>query len=150
VSDDALGRFAPTPNPETQPYWDGCRDGELRLPRCVDCDTVVFPPRPVCPTCLSRDHQWFTASGRARLDSYVISHRPAPGMEPPFIIALVRLEEGPRLMTNLVDCEPVPGAVPLEAELEVVFQGVDDVISVPLFRPVGGGDPGSDSGGADE
>ena len=72
------GKAVPVPTPETQPFWDGCAAGELRLQRCTDCDQAYFYPRPVCPACGSVNVEWFTASGRARLYSYVINYRPAP------------------------------------------------------------------------
>ncbi len=68
----------PVPTPETQPFWDGCAAGELRIQRCDDCGRPYFYPRPVCPACGSQNVRWFTASGRATLYSYVINHRPAP------------------------------------------------------------------------
>ena len=87
----------PVPTPETQPFWDGCAAGELRIQRCADCGRPYFYPRPVCPACGSRNVEWFTASGRATLYSYVINHRPAPGFEDdaPYAIAVVELDEGP-------------------------------------------------------
>ena len=69
-------RVLPMPTPETQHFWDGTREGELRLQQCNDCQHVYFPPRPFCPKCSSRDVQVMVASGRASLESYVISHRP--------------------------------------------------------------------------
>src|SRR5262249_60392998 len=67
-------------------------------------DLVYFPPRPFCPHCASREVSVFRASGKGRLYSYVIHHRPVPGFTPPYAIAVVELDEGPRLMTNIVDC----------------------------------------------
>ena len=93
----------PVPTPETQPYWDGCAAGELRIQRCVDCGEPYFYPRPICPSCGSVNVEWFTASGDATLYSYVINHRPAPGFEDeaPYAIAVVQLAEGPRMMTSI-------------------------------------------------
>lgn len=133
-------RFVPQPNPETQPFWDGCRRGELRLQRCGACGVVRFPPRPVCPSCLSRDQEWFAATGRGVLDSYVIHHRPMPGFEPPYAIALVRLDEGPRMMSNVVGCDQTPEALVLDMPLEVTFLPVSDDIHLPQFRPLGSAD----------
>ena len=82
----------------------------------------------------------FAASGRARLYSYVISHRPAPGFEPPYAVAVVELEEGPRMMTNLVDTPQTPEALVLDMPLEVVFERVSEDISLPLFRPAADGE----------
>ena len=83
-----------------------------------------FYPRPICPSCGSGDVEWFTASGRATLYSYVINHRPAPGFEAdaPYAIAVVQLAEGPRMMTNLVGVDPTPEALQLDMELRVVFE----------------------------
>jgi uncharacterized OB-fold protein len=77
----ARPKAVPIPTPETQPYWDGAAAGELRIQRCRDCGKPYFYPRPICPSCGSGDVEWFTASGRATLYSYVINHRPAPGFE---------------------------------------------------------------------
>ena len=129
------GRLLPIPTPETQHFWDGTREGELRLQRCTDCEHVYFPPRPFCPKCAHREVEIFCASGRAALYSYVISHRPAPGFEPPYAIAVVQLEEGPRMMTNIVDCEQTPEALSLDMPLEVHFEAFSDEISLPLFAP---------------
>ena len=81
------GRPLPTPTPETLHFWNGTREGELRLQRCDDCAKVYFPPRPFCPGCASRRVRVFRASGRARLHSYVINHRPGPGFDAPHISA---------------------------------------------------------------
>ena len=128
-------RPRPKPTPETQHFWDGTQEGELRLQRCRDCAASYFPPRPFCPHCSSQNIEVFVASGRARLYSYVISHRPAPGFEAPYAIAVVELEEGPRMMTNLVDTPQTPEALVLDMRLEVVFEAVGDELSLPLFRP---------------
>lgn len=130
-------RFAPTPTPETQHFWEGTRNHELLLQRCVDCGTVYFPPRPFCPTNGSRNVEVVKASGRATLASYMINHRQHPSFDGHYAIALVRLEEGPMMMSNIVDCEQTPEALKLDMPLEVVFEKVNDVITVPLFRPVG-------------
>ena len=129
-------RPRPQPTPETRFFWDGARAGELRLQRCPACGgKAYFPPRPFCPTCGSRAVEVFNASGRARLYSYVIHHRPAPGFTPPYAIAVVELEEGPRMMTNIVDCPQTPDALQLDMPLEVAFTPLDDEITLPLFRP---------------
>ena len=129
------GRPLPKPTPETQHFWDGARRGELLLQRCDDCHAAYFPPRPFCPSCASRSVSVFRASGRAQLHSYVISHRPAPGFTPPYAIAVVQLEEGPRMMTNIVGCPQTPEALVLDMPLEVVFEPIDERITLPLFRP---------------
>ena len=129
------GRVIPVPTPETQHYWDGAKAGELRLQRCTDCGHICFPPRPFCPACASRAVEVFAASGRGRLFSYVINHLPSPGFTPPFAIAVVELEEGPRLMSNIVDCPQTPEALKIDMPLEVTFETLTDEITLPQFKP---------------
>ena len=131
-------RARPQPTPETQHFWDGTRAGELRLQRCTACRKVYFPPRPFCPACASREVAVFAASGQATLYSYVIHHRPVPGFTPPYAIAVVQLREGPRMMTNIVECAQTPEALVLDMPLEVVFEAMDADITLPLFRPAKG------------
>ena len=128
-------RPRPQPTPETMHFWEGTRAGELRLQRCDSCRQVYFPPRPFCPACAAREVSVFRASGKGRLYSYVIHHRPVPGFTPPYAIAVVELDEGPRLMSNIVDCPQTPEALVLDMPLEVTFEKMDDEISIPLFRP---------------
>jgi uncharacterized protein len=128
-------RIVPRPTPETRHYWEGARLGELRLQRCTECGHAYFPPRPFCPACSSRDVTVFAASGRGRLHSYIINHLPAPGRTPPFAIAIVELDEGPRLMANILDCPPTPEALVLDMALVVTFEVVTDQITLPQFRP---------------
>lgn len=130
------GKAIPAATPETAPYWDGALAGELRLQRCRACANAYFYPRPYCPRCGTADVEWFTASGRATLASYVISMRAAPGFEAPYVIAIVELEEGPRMMTNIVGVEPNPEALALDMPLEVRFEDRGEV-SVPVFAPTG-------------
>ncbi len=129
-------RARPVPTPETQHFWDGTRAGELRLQRCNACGKVYFPPRPFCPACAARDVAVFAASGKGRLYSYVIHHRPVPGFTPPYAIAVVELDEGPRMMTNITGCPQTPEALGLDMLVEVAFVKLDDEITLPLFRPV--------------
>ena len=127
----------PQPTPETQHFWDGCKAGELRLQRCAQCANTYFPPRPFCPKCGARDVEVVSASGKGRLYSYVINHRPRPDMgKEPHSIAVVELEEGPRMMTNIVGCPQTPEALVLDMPVEVTFQTFGD-IALPLFAPAG-------------
>lgn len=130
----------PQPTPETQEFWDGCKRGELRLQRSKQTGEAYFPPRPFFPKDPSQEVEWFTASGKGILYSYVINHRAAPGFEDdaPYAIAVVQLEEGPRLMTNLIGVEQTPEALKVGMPLQVSFDDVTETISLPKFRPVEG------------
>ncbi len=130
-------RPLPVPTPETAHFWEGTAQGELRLQRCDDCRSVYFPPRPQCPACGHREVSLFVACGRGRLYSYVINQRPHPAWEGPYAIAVVELDEGPRLMTNIVGCEQTPAALQLDMPVQVTFESVSDEITLPLFTPVG-------------
>jgi len=127
----------PVPTPETRHFWDGCKHGRLLLQRCRETGRAYFPPRPFSPYTGSRDVEIFEASGRAVLYSYVIHHREVPGFKPPYAIAVVELEEGPRMMTNIVECAQTPEALLLDMKLEVTFRCIDEEISLPVFRPAG-------------
>ena len=132
-----MERFLPRATPETQHFWDGTAAGELRLQRCDSCSHVYFPPRPFCPKCASRSVSIFTASGKATLYSYVIHHRPMPGFKAPYAIAVVELQEGPRVMTNIVNAEQTPEALVLDMPLEVVFEKMSEHVTLPFFQPAG-------------
>ena len=131
-------RPAPEATPENQHFWDGTKRGELLLQKCDDCAKVYFPPRPFCPGCASKSVSVLPASGKARLFSYVINYRQHPSFDGPYAIAVVELEEGPRMMTNIVECPQTPEALVLDMPVEVTFESVNDAISVPLFKPVEG------------
>lgn len=135
----APGRAKPKPTPETRHFWEGTKQGKLLLQRCEDTGKAYFPPRPFSPYTGSRNVSIFEASGRATLYSYVIHHRQVPGFTPPYAIAVVQLEEGPRMMTNIIDCPQTPEALVLDMTLEVVFEQLDEEITLPLFRPAKGG-----------
>lgn len=128
-------RIVPRPTPETRHYWEGARAGELRLQRCEDCALAYFPPRPFCPACSSRNVAVFAASGRGRLHSYIINELGAPGRTPPYAVAIVELDEGPRMMANILECPQTPEALVLDMPLEVTFEKLTDDITLPQFRP---------------
>jgi uncharacterized OB-fold protein len=125
----------PQPTPETAHFWEGTRAGELRRQRCDACAHVYFPPRPFCPACAHRAVSPFAASGRGTLHSYVIHHRDHPGYDAPYSIAVVQLEEGPRMMTQIVNTEQTPEALVLDMPVRVVFDAITDEITLPYFEP---------------
>ena len=136
-----LQRPLPTPmTPEAKPYWDGLRMGKLMLPKCNDCGAAFFYPRIPCPHCHSRNVGWIQASGKGKLYSFEIAYRtfnPAFKVEAPFILAMVELEEGPRMMSNLINIEPDPAVVKCDMPVEVVFEKQTDEVTLALFQPAG-------------
>jgi uncharacterized OB-fold protein len=128
-----------TPTPDTQPYWDAARNHQLALPECLSCRRFYFYPRDHCPVCSGHEVRWRAVSGRGFLHTYVIVHHPAPGFEAdaPYVIAVVELAEGPRMMANIVGIESDPALLELDMPLEVVFTERGPM-TVPNFRPAGG------------
>lgn len=127
---------SPMPTPDTEAFWDGTRHGELRLQRCTSCGRAFFYPRSSCPYCGAGNVEWFVSSGRGRLHTYVISHRAAPGFEAqvPYAIAVVELDEGPRMLSNIVGVDNTPEHLVLDMPLVVDFEPRGDQV-VPVFRP---------------
>ena len=124
----------PKPTPETQTFWDKAREHELWLPKCVDSGKLFFPPRAFSPF-TGGAVTWEKASGRAKLASFIVVHRPAPGYEAevPYIIAIAELEEGVRMMTNLPGAPADPAALKIGAPLTVSFEERGDMV-IPQFR----------------
>lgn len=135
----AYTKALPKATPETQEFWDGLKRHELRIQKCQDCNQFYFFPRPFCPHegCRSSNVEWETVSGKGKLHTYVISHRGfGPWAEDtPYVIAVVELDEGPRMMTNLVDVEPDPANLPADLPLEIVYDDVTDEVTLAKFRP---------------
>lgn len=126
----------PIPTPETQTFWEGTAIGELRIQRCNSCEEYYFYPRPYCPGCQSDDVEWRVVSGKGTLASYNINYRPVPIFESkdPQVIALVELDEGVRMMSNIVDVEPLPENLELGMRLAVRFEPRGDQF-LPVFTP---------------
>ncbi|MEX2237974.1 MAG: OB-fold domain-containing protein [Dehalococcoidia bacterium] len=132
----------PSPSPDAAPYWEGTRRRKLVLPYCPACAQFFWFPRPFCPCCFSWQIEWHETSGRGRVYTYAIQWRPQmPGFdtELPYVTAIVELDEGPRLMTNLVEVEADPAVIRCDMPVEVVFEEINDEITLPKFRPAGGG-----------
>lgn len=115
-------------------FWEGADAGELRIQRCVACGRLRHPPRPMCPHCRSLERDYVVASGRGQVHSFVVHHHPeVPGREHPFVIALVDLEEGTRIVGNLLDLAPED--VEIGMPVEVTFVEADDGQADPQWRP---------------
>ncbi len=129
-----MPKAVPQPMPETATFWEKAALRELWLPRCVDTGRFFFPPRAFSPF-TGGAIEWEQVSGRARLASFLIVHRPAPGFadEAPYIVALAQLEEGPHLATNLPGAPADPAALTIGAPLELTFE-VREGVTLPQFR----------------
>jgi uncharacterized OB-fold protein len=127
----------PTPDDDTEPFWQAAREGRFLLKRCRACGRAHYYPRPFCPHCWSGQVEWEEASGRATLYTWSVVYQndlPPWPERVPYVAAVVDLEEGPRAMTNVVDCDfdqLRPGMA-----LHVTYREVSGDVTVPVFRPV--------------
>lgn len=128
-------RPAPFPDAVSRPFWEGCARHELLLQRCGGCGAAVFYPRAVCPACWSAALTWERAGGGATLYSYTVARRPTHRRladRVPYVIAIVELDEGPRMTSTVVGADP-DGLV-IGQRLRVAFED-EDGFTVPVFRP---------------
>jgi uncharacterized OB-fold protein len=120
---------APRPDPETKPFWDAASAGRLLLRRCRTCGRPHYFPRPLCPFCMSAETEWFEAAGTGEIYSYSVMRR----AREPYCIAYVTLDEGVRMMTNIVDCDF--DAIRVGMKVRLVFRESDGGPAVPMFAP---------------
>ena len=127
---------APEIDWETRAYWEGAGRGELVLQRCGSCQGVQHRPRGFCVSCLSDDIEHFVASGRGEVYTYsVVRQNQMPRFRDavPYVVAYVQLEEGPQLLTNIVDCDP--DVVSIGMPVRVDFVSTEGGLGVPRFVP---------------
>lgn len=126
----------PTPDEFTETFWEGARKGKLLIGRCSSCSKAHYYPRPFCPHCGSEEVSFEEASGAARLYTWSVVHQndlPPFKERVPYVAAIVDLAEGPRMMTNVVDCDP--GSLAAGMALEVTFQDIGEGYAIPVFKP---------------
>ncbi|MCL3819415.1 Zn-ribbon domain-containing OB-fold protein [Aeromicrobium wangtongii] len=134
----------PSPEPwlteETRPFWSAAAQGHLVLPRCADCATLVWHPRPFCPRCRSWDIEWTELSGRGTVYSFTVNRtgraeHAAYQQAPTYVLAYVQLAEGPRILTNIVDIDPAD--VRIDLPVRAVFHPTDGEHALVRFAPGG-------------
>lgn len=127
---------APRPTPETQPFWDAAADGRIELARCDNCGLLPWYPRSICPNCQSQSRTWEQLSGRGTVYSYSVT-RAGGGRawreHLPFVVAYVQLDEGPIIMTNIVDCDPE--TVRIDMPVKAVFDDTGEGTAIVRFTP---------------
>ena len=134
----AYNKPIPVPQGESDVYWQTAKEHELWLRKCNACDTAYFYPRDISPCCFSKDTDWVKASGKASLFTYGIGQRaPHPGFvdDVPFVTAIVELEEGPKMATNIVIENPSFDNLQIGMDLEVVFEDITEELALPKFKP---------------
>ncbi|MDX1873891.1 Zn-ribbon domain-containing OB-fold protein [Mycolicibacterium sp. 120266] len=132
-------RLAPSISPDTEFFWSGLKDGELRIQRCTSCSTLRVPPRPMCGRCQSLDWDYVISTGRGTVYSFVMpQYPPLPFLEYPYVVALIELEESVRLVSNLTGIEPdrIEVGMPVEVYYET-FSALPsgDELTLHQFRP---------------
>jgi uncharacterized protein len=134
----AVVRPAPILTDDNHRFWDAARDGRLVTQRCTQCGRLQHPPRPMCPSCHGLEQEVVDLAGTGVVYSYSILHHPQhPSFDYPVIAALIDLDEGVRILSNLVDVPPE--GVRIGMPVEVRFVPTRDEMAVPVFAPRGGG-----------
>jgi len=128
----------PLINEETRPYWEYCRKHELRMQQCKQCGYIRFPVSVICPACHSMEAEWAKLSGKGTVYSFTIyrvPYHPAFKDDIPYVVAIIQLEEGPRMESNIIGCKVEE--VRMEMPVVVAFDDVTGEVTLPKFRPAG-------------
>jgi hypothetical protein len=127
----------PVPQPWSKKFWEGAKQHKFLIQYCKDCGKKIFYPRKFCPECWSGNLDWSESKGRGKVNTFTIAMSNVEerfAEDIPYVLALVYLDEGIRMMTNIVDCKPEE--VKIGMEVEVVFKDATEEFSLPAFRPV--------------
>ncbi len=127
----------PVVNPWARPFWDAAREEKLVYQKCKNCNTNIFYPRIACPKCFSEDIEWVEASGRGTIYSCTVVENNPPSAfinDVPYVVAVIKLEEGVQLLSNIVGCDPYE--VTCDMPVQVVFEKLNDEFTLPKFTPV--------------
>jgi uncharacterized OB-fold protein len=128
----------PVVDVETRPFWDACREGKLKIQRCRNCGHHRFPPTFFCSKCNSPEHDWVESKGRGRVFSWIVVRHPVPrevyAADVPYVVAIIELDEGVRIASNIVGIEP--DKVTADMPVRVLFKPVTPEITLPVFEPV--------------
>ena len=137
LTEEDIKKPLPKPSKWSKPFWEGTKQHKLLLKKCKVCGHIDHPPYLYCTECQSDDSEWIEASGRATLYAFAINEYGVPFPfipDLPYVVALLDLQEGPRMLSNIVGCDPK--ALRNGMELEVVFEEASAEITLPKWRPV--------------
>ncbi len=126
----------PMPDQVTAKFWDAAKEGKLLLQQCADCGAIQSFPQTQCRDCMSENVEWIESAGTGKIYSFTIVHRPPTALfdeDAPYAVALVELDEGVRMMSNIVGIRP--DDVRVDMPVEVVFDEITPTVSLPKFRP---------------
>ena len=133
---EKIQKPVPVVNPWAKPFWEAAREERLIIQKCADCGQYIFYPRIACPGCFSDNVDWTEASGRGVVYSYTVVENNAPSafiQDIPYVVAVIKLEEGVQLLSNIVGC--APDEVYCDMPVEVAFEKLTDEFTLPKFRP---------------
>ena len=136
-TDPRFPRPIPEIDQQLAPFFAAAKEHRLVVQRCADCGAHRFPPRELCSVCLSTESTWVEVSGRGEIFSYNVMHQiyhPAFASEVPYAVVVVKLAEGPKMISNLVDC--AVNEIRIGMPVEVVFESVSPEVTLPKFRRV--------------
>ena len=129
-------RPIPQITPELRPFFEASKQGQLVVQKCGNCATLRFPPRRICSNCLSREASWAPVSGEGEVYSFIVMHRvyhPAFATQVPYAVAMVKLKEGAKLISNVIGINP--HEIKCGMPVEVSFEKLDEEVTLPMFRP---------------
>lgn len=127
-------RLEPPVTPTTEPFWDATRERRFLVQWCTGCDRAIFFPREVCPDCLGAALEWKDSAGTGSVYSYTVEHKPQnPNLAAPYTVALIDLDEGIRMMSNVVNCPPEEVRVGMP--VQITWEELSDGRHLPMFQP---------------
>ena len=127
----------PSPDGDTKEFWDGAKKHELLVQKCSQCDSYRYPPSPICPKCFSPNFKWEKVSGKGEVYSFTIVRvavRPEWKSDVPYVLAAIRLDEGVRMVSDIIDC--AVDDVKIGMRVQVAFDDVTGQFTLPKFKPV--------------
>ncbi|MGE7544735.1 Zn-ribbon domain-containing OB-fold protein [Sporosarcina newyorkensis] len=132
---EEIKKPVPIADGDSLTFWEGCKEDKLLIQRCEDCDKFIFYPRIVCPNCMSENIEWVESAGKGKVYSFTVVRHSPPSFsdDVPYVVAMIELDEGVRMISNIVECEI--GDVYCDMSVEVVFEEREDA-KLPMFRPL--------------
>jgi uncharacterized OB-fold protein len=133
----SLDKLLPAPDADSKPFWEACRNHQLLFQKCTACGEVRWPPSILCPQCLGRDTQLIESSGRGTIYTFAVYHQafhPSFKEDLPYVVAIVKMQEGPMMITNIVGCSPE--SLACEMAVQVEWDDLSEEFSLPKFRPL--------------
>lgn len=138
LSDEDVRKPLPVSTEWSRPFWEGARQHKLLLKKCARCGHIDHPPYLFCTECMAEEHEWIEASGKGTLYSYAVNTFGVPFPfwdDMPYVLAIIDLDEGPRVISNIVECDLE--RLENQMKLEVVFDDVSPEVTLPKWKPAG-------------